>query len=172
MNIAIKFLPLVFFVMLMAMLLSCSNQYKIKKHVRKAHSHLALAKALGYEAKADTVVVYRTIVNKGAEVDSTLFWNIDEPVPERIKELIRDTIYITKDRVRVKLKIDTARVYIYVKCPDDSLEVESTTIINPQEVSINDRGIPKNIWIVLVNFAALLILFSIVMYFKFKKDDN
>src|SRR6478735_175574 len=90
-------------------------------HLKRAKFHIARAEALGasIEAKSDTIIQYKEI-----EVPAV---NSEVDVPFGV-----DTVYVTKDSIQFKIKVNekTKRVYVHVLSKPKYFRVKETVYIN------------------------------------------
>lgn len=101
---------------LLALLTACSTTAKLKK----AKKLIAEAEAQGVRVTVDTVYKDKVVKVKG---DSTFVM-----IP--IHHYHDTTIFVTKDRIKIKEVFKHDTVWHFIKCPDTVLKTKQATAIN------------------------------------------
>lgn len=119
MNVTYPRLFVVFAIGLLT-LTSCSSNWHLRRAIKKDPSLML---------QGDTTVVMDTLMvtTEPARLDSVIM----------VSELVHDTVFINRDRVKVKLKFDTLMqtVFVDAECPPDTLFVpyeKEVIVIQPQ----------------------------------------
>lgn len=102
-------------IILAILLISCGPAY----HAKRMRYHERMYYAKGGEIKSDTVYIEKTITIPEAKLD-TIF--ISRPL---------DTVYLTKDRLRIKyVNLPGDSVFIEGECKDSVITVKEAIYIN------------------------------------------
>jgi len=106
----------IFFLIVFA-LSSCGANY----HLRRAQHHIKKAELKGATVTTDTVYKTIPVITERVTTDTLI-----EKIPHN------DTIFIEKDRIKMKLLIDTVKQTLYAtaECKSDTVYVETPIAVN------------------------------------------
>ena len=137
-------------------LTACGPTYKLNKAKRL----IAEAVAQGATVQSDTVYTTKTVYVKGDTVSVSI------PGP---KTTILDTVYLTKERIKIRVKRDTVKELIQVECPPDTVRIQVPTKIETV-ISPPNQWKAVSVGLMAALFVLLLVLLAVLLRSKQASD--